>query len=118
MATKNLKTTTVPAFLVKEVARRDWLIYTNLTSTVQIERSLANHILRATKGMKPEPNEMDVLAALAGFHWQYQDRLAEIREDYKQVEVFLPALRKRAIHLFVDDKGKKYVCDTPLLPYH
>ena len=44
------------AALKAEIARRDWITYINPLVVVEIERGLANAVLLATKGMKPQPN--------------------------------------------------------------
>jgi hypothetical protein len=105
-------------FVKAEIARRDWIIYTNLTKRIMvgIERSLANDVLLKTKGMAPEPNEMDVLSLLADFHVEYQDKLAQIDGDYKSAEVFLRPPMSRRMFLF-SDEGRRYACDTPIIPF-
>ncbi len=103
-------------FVNAEIARRDWISYINPAVAAKIERSLANAVLLATKGLKPESNEMDVLGNLAWLHIQHRDALAEIRGDCKQLEILLVPPLSRPIFLF-SDEGALYVCDTPLMPF-
>ena len=86
-----------------EIARRDWISYINPAVAAKIERSLANAVLLATKGLKPESNEMDVLGNLAWLHIQHRDALAEIRGDCKQLEILLVPPLSRPIFLFSDE---------------
>ena len=103
-------------FVNAEIARRDWISYINPAVDAQIERSLANAVLLATKGLKPEPNEMDILGNLACLHIQHGAALAEIRGDCKQLEILLVPPLSRPVFLF-SDEGALYVCDTPLMPF-
>ena len=99
-----------------EIARRDWISYISPVVSTKIERSLANAVLLATKGLNPEPNEMDVLGMLARLHIQHGDALAKIPGDYKQLEILIVPPINRPIFLF-SDEGALYVCDRPLMPF-
>lgn len=111
-------TATMEQFVEAEIAKRDWITYTNPIRgiVVEIERSLANAVLLATKGMEPEPNEMDVLSLLADFHIEYKDVLARAKGEYKTLEIILRPPMNRRMFLF-SDEGKLYVCDTPIIPF-
>jgi len=99
----------------QELAKRDWLNYSNLKSGFgcHIERSLAERV-RQESGL----GLWDCLAVMAQSLRQALPALSRIPGEYQQLECFWQKPTQATLHFFRDtDTGKLWITATPILPY-